>query len=269
MKIELAVTANPDNPRTTVAINGELRTDATVTRADRPVAHGFKPETVITINVPSLRAAPAHPDTLTAPIADTLAALIQDFMAASNVDWGPSDTSELVDIVLGNLADAPLLVSIEPEALAAVASFRELEHAATHKAKELRNNSDQANPNERAAARDLSLAITALEDAGIRYTRGLAELRGVRSDVDLERMDARTERERFVEQVTAHIDVGSRADVVDALAGAIAGLSGAQWADDRVMAESILDAWEAGPIAGPESEPGGEAGDDTGGGASS
>lgn len=49
--------------------------------------------------------------------------------------------------------------------------------------------------------REFALAKTALEDARIRATRGIAERLGVRSDVDLERMDARAERARFSDEV--------------------------------------------------------------------
>src|SRR4051812_44589118 len=51
-----------------------------------------------------------------------------------------------------------------------------------------RNMCDQDVPNQRAAAREFSLAITALQDAGIRFARGYAELTG-RSVQDLEAVD--------------------------------------------------------------------------------
>lgn len=46
--------------------------------------------------------------------------------------------------------------------------------------------------------RELALALTALEDVQMRFTRGRAKAAGVFKPVDLERVDAKAERERFV-----------------------------------------------------------------------
>ena len=57
--------------------------------------------------------------------------------------------------------------------------------------------------------RELSLALTALEDVQMRFTRGLAKATGVFAPVDLERLEARAERERFeAEAAAAQADDG-------------------------------------------------------------
>lgn len=53
------------------------------------------------------------------------------------------------------------------------------------------------------AGREFSLAITALEDAQMRFTRGLAREKGVFRPVDLERVDGPSERARFEEEARA------------------------------------------------------------------
>lgn len=50
-------------------------------------------------------------------------------------------------------------------------------------------------------AREFAMAMTALEEAGMRYTRGIARGLGVFKPVDLESVDAIAERRAFLDRV--------------------------------------------------------------------
>ena len=60
---------------------------------------------------------------------------------------------------------------------------------ATEIASDYRRCCEQGYENQRHAAREFSLAITALEEAQMRFTRGYAHLSGKFSPVDLEAID--------------------------------------------------------------------------------
>lgn len=72
---------------------------------------------------------------------------------------------------------------------------QDVEHAIAV-AENYRSVCDQGFANQRAAARELSLAITALEEARMRFTRGYAQLSGGFSPVDLEALDMVREADR-------------------------------------------------------------------------
>lgn len=69
------------------------------------------------------------------------------------------------------------------------ATFTQLVAEATTRASCYRSWCDQREDEERAAARELSLAITALEDAQMRFTRAYAHMTGRFNPADLERAD--------------------------------------------------------------------------------
>lgn len=53
------------------------------------------------------------------------------------------------------------------------------------------------------AAREFSIVVTSLEDAQMRYTRGVARTLGVFKPVDLESVDAIADRRAFLDEVEA------------------------------------------------------------------
>lgn len=53
------------------------------------------------------------------------------------------------------------------------------------------------------AAREFSIVVTSLEDAQMRYTRGIAQTIGVFKPVDLESVDAIADRRAFLDEVEA------------------------------------------------------------------
>lgn len=56
---------------------------------------------------------------------------------------------------------------------------------------------------DQAAAREFSIVVTLLEDAQMRYTRGVARVLGVFKPVDLESVDAIADRRKFLDEVEA------------------------------------------------------------------
>ena len=67
--------------------------------------------------------------------------------------------------------------------------------AATNRASDYRRMCDQDHANQRGAAREFSLAVTALEEARMRFTRGYAMLSGRYNPADLEAIDLAAEME--------------------------------------------------------------------------